>query len=272
MDQLIIFTTGGTSYPLPLNLRLYRLSRNALNAAFNSFKEKLNMKFSQLAWQQNEVNYQAIIQQPFNQELMNGTLERDKFAYYIEQDSYYLQHYARVLAKIASRLDNSHDILQFLDFAKGAIVAEQQVVHEHFRQQFNLKYKRQVSPASVGYTSYLHFCSHNQAIEVAIAAVLPCFWIYYQLGCHAQQFSAIDNPYQLWIDNYAGEDFARGVNTAIEISNRYYEQASSTVQKQMLEAFATSARWEYYFWDDAYHLCSLSHDIVRKSPTKLDNE
>ena len=46
------------------------------------------MKFSQLAWQQNEANYQAIVQQPFNQELMNGTLAHEKFAYYIEQDSF----------------------------------------------------------------------------------------------------------------------------------------------------------------------------------------
>jgi thiaminase/transcriptional activator TenA len=206
----------------------------------NNFKEKLNMKFSQLAWQQNESNYQAIIQQAFNQELMNGTLARDKFAYYIEQDSFYLQHFARVLAHIAARLDNSHDILQFLDFAKGAIVAEQQVVHEHFRQQMNLKVSGQISPASLGYTSYLHFCSHNQAVEVAIAAVLPCFWIYYQLGCHIQQSSAANNPYQPWVDNYAGEDFARGVSAAIEICDRYYAQASPAVQQQMLAAFATS--------------------------------
>ncbi|RTL10950.1 MAG: TenA family transcriptional regulator [Neisseriaceae bacterium] len=215
------------------------------------------MKFSQLAWQQNQANYQAIVQQSFNQELMNGTLAREKFAYYIEQDSYYLQHFARVLAKIASRLDNSHDILQFLDFAKGAIIAEQQVVHEHFRQQMNLEVSGQISTASLGYTSYLHFCSHNQAVEVAIAAVLPCFWIYYQLGCHTQQFSSPNNPYQLWIDNYASDDFAAGVAAAIAISDGYYEQASSAVQQQMLGAFATSARWEYYFWEDAYNLHSF---------------
>lgn len=211
------------------------------------------MKFSQLAWQQNQANYEIIVQQSFNQELMNGTLAREKFAYYIEQDSFYLQHFARVLAKIASCLDNSNDILQFLHFAKGAIVAEQQVVHEHFRQQYNLRYNGQVSPASLGYTSYLHFCSHNQAVEVAIAAVLPCFWIYYQLGCHIQQFSAVNNPYQLWIDNYASDDFAAGVTAAIAIGDNYYERASPTVQQQMLEAFANSARWEYHFWEDAYH-------------------
>lgn len=216
------------------------------------------MKFSQLAWQQNEANYQAIVQQPFNQELMNGTLAHEKFAYYIEQDSFYLQHYARVLAKIASRLDNGHRILQFLDFAKGAVIAEQQVVHEHFRQQYNLKPNGQISTAALGYTSYLHFSSHNQAIEVAIAAVLPCFWIYYQLGCHIQQFSSANNPYQFWIDCYASDDFAAGVNAAIAISDSYYEQASPTVQKQMLEAFAISARWEYYFWDDAYYMRKFS--------------
>ena len=207
------------------------------------------MKFSQLALaaksSQLSGNYPTVIQSGTYEW---HTLHAKNLLYYIEQDSYYLQHFARVLAKIASRLDNSHDILQiFLDFAKGAIIAEQQVVHEHFRQQMNLEVSGQISSASLGYTSYLHFCSHNQAVEVAIAAVLPCFWIYYQLGCHIQQSSAANNPYQLWIDNYASDDFAAGVTAAIAISDSYYEQASSAVQQQMLGAFATSARWEYYF-------------------------
>ena len=60
------------------------------------------MKLSTRAWTSSEDVYNAIIQHPFNQELMKGKLSQDNFAYYIEQDSLYLQDFARCHGIIAS--------------------------------------------------------------------------------------------------------------------------------------------------------------------------
>ncbi|WP_168464597.1 thiaminase II/PqqC family protein [Wolbachia endosymbiont of Ctenocephalides felis wCfeT] len=48
------------------------------------------VKLSEIAWRKSEHVYQDIINHPFNQELMNGTLSREKFCYYVEQDSFYV--------------------------------------------------------------------------------------------------------------------------------------------------------------------------------------
>lgn len=67
-------------------------------------------------------------------------------------------------------------------------------------------------------------------IVVMIPALLP----------NSYFLRALNNSYQLWIDSYVNDDFARGVNAAIDIGDYYYTQVSSTLQQQMLETFATS--------------------------------
>lgn len=209
------------------------------------------MQFSQLAWQRNQGVYQAITTHPFNQELRNGQLASDKFIYYIQQDYLYLQEYARILAKIAAKTER--ETLRFLEFAQGIFINEQQGLHQHYLQESAAQITTSPSIACLGYTSYLHAAS-NDSVEVAIAAVLPCFWIYYRLGCEIQQSAnRKDNPYQRWIDTYAGEDFAASVNDILKIADDYYLNSGTAIRHKMLSAFTTSTHWEYYFWDDAYH-------------------
>ncbi len=209
------------------------------------------MQFSQLAWQHNHNLYQAIVTHPFNQELRTGQLARAKFSYYIQQDYLYLQEYARILAKIAGKADR--ETLRFLEFAQGVFINEQQGLHHHYLTDSNHQLAPSPSIAGLGYTSYLHAAS-NDSVEVAIAAVLPCFWIYYRLGCEIQQAATVDkNPYQRWIDTYASEDFASGVNDILKIADDYYHASGAIIRHKMLTAFTNSTQWEYYFWDDAYH-------------------
>ncbi len=49
------------------------------------------MKLSKTAQERSAKKIEAIQNHPFNQELKAGTLAKDKFAYYIEQDGIYLQ-------------------------------------------------------------------------------------------------------------------------------------------------------------------------------------
>ncbi|MDD9331116.1 MAG: hypothetical protein PV340_00315 [Wolbachia sp.] len=42
------------------------------------------VKLSEIAWKKSEHVYQDIISHPFNQELMNGTLSKKKFYYYVK--------------------------------------------------------------------------------------------------------------------------------------------------------------------------------------------
>lgn len=212
------------------------------------------MKFSQLVWQQNLINYDKILNHPFNVELSRGILAEDKFMYYIEQDSIYLKEFAKSLATIASRLELTRHILEFIDFAKGAFIAEQEVIHCSFRKQFaDLIIEKSISNACIGYTSYLNAITKSESVEVGVAAILPCFLIYYKVGSHIHKYAADNNPYKLWIDNYAGSEFEDGVKRAMAIADELYINASNNGKQKMLEAFNNCVIWEYHFWNDSYN-------------------
>jgi hypothetical protein len=68
---------------------------------------------------------------------------------------------------------------------------------------------------------------------MAVAALLPCFWIYWEVGKHLLGTAGPDNPYQSWIDIYADEAFADGVRKAIAISDQIADAASAPVRDRI---------------------------------------
>jgi len=212
------------------------------------------MKFSEKIWQECFPIYNSIINHSFNLELAAGNLDPIRFSYYIEQDSLYLHDFARSLAIIAARVNRSKMVIEFLDFAKGAFITEQEIVHQYFRNVMPTTPSGQISTACLGYTSYLLSTATIALLEVGIASLLPCFWIYNEVGKDIHQKSVIDNKYSVWVNNYVSEDFSRGVLRMIEITDYFYAAANHETKLAMSNAFATSSMWEFYFWDDAYSL------------------
>ena len=211
-------------------------------------------KLSQVALEKCESVIQAIKNHPFNKELADGSLDRAKFAYYIEQDSHYLSSYARSLAIIASKAPHKF-VKDFLSFSDGALIAEQEVVHTFFRKTFNLQETGKLTPATLSYTSYLLHISCMEPVEIAIASVLPCFWVYQILGESMAQNSDMEseNPYQTWIETYSGKEFSDSVERAIHIFDEVALSASNDIRGLMLDAFYKSTVLEWHFWNDSYH-------------------
>ena len=210
------------------------------------------IKLSEHTWHKSKDVILAIKNHPFNIQLAMGNLAIDKFSYYIEQDTLYLQEFARSLALIAARAPLSF-LRDFLSFSEGALVAEQESVHRFFRENFNLKKTGKLTPATLSYTSYLLQTCHNAPVEVAIASVLPCFWVYREVGLSIVKDTKEKNPYWRWIETYSGEKFGQGVERAIDIFDKVASEASENIKNQMLEAFYKSTVLEWHFWNDAYH-------------------
>jgi thiaminase/transcriptional activator TenA len=212
------------------------------------------MKWTEHAWEKVEKKYSAILQMRFIQELGSGSLARDKFQFYMAQDSHYLEHFGRALALIGSRAYDIQDALAYIRFAEGAIVVEN-ALHESYFEDFGVTEKPILQPACHHYIHFLKSTAALESVEVAMAATLPCFWIYKKVGDHIlgnQQGG--DNPYQRWIDTYGGDEFATAVQLAIDICDKAAENTTSDIRDRMTEAFITSTRMEYDFWEAAYEL------------------
>ena len=189
---------------------------------------------------------------PFIIELTNGTLHKDIFQFYINQDSLYLSEYKKILALLSVKCENTNDTQFFLNSATGIINVEN-ALHQVFldNEQFN----NELSPSCELYTGYLARIVNNHSLEEALAAILPCFTIYKEIGDYIlhHQSNKENNPYQDWINTYGGEDFENSVNKAVEITNRYAKNASDEVLSKMEVAFKKASKLEWIFWDSAYN-------------------
>lgn len=212
------------------------------------------MTWSNEAWKEAEPIYQQITQMPFITELMEGTLDHKKFKHYITQDSNYLEHFGRALSLIAARVHNKEHALQFIRFAEGAIVVES-ALHAGYFNQLGIEDKPSLSPACHHYTNYLISTAATMQVEIAMAAVLPCFWIYKKAGDHILTHQNKNkNPYQEWINTYAGEEFGALVKKAIQVCDEAANSCPADQRKAMTHAFITSSRLEWMFWDSAWRL------------------
>jgi len=215
------------------------------------------MSFANDAWQRGAPLYAAILELPFNRELAAGTLSRERFAFYMLQDAHYLTYFARALAVTAARAPDNEALIQFAGSAKAAVVVER-ALHQGFFRDFGIAPAEaaatEPSPTCAHYTHYLLALAHNAPYEVSVAALLPCFWIYWEVGKHLLEVARPDNPYQAWIDTYADEAFADGVRQVIAISDRVATEATPAIRDQMHRAFRRAAQLEWMFWDCAYRL------------------
>jgi thiaminase/transcriptional activator TenA len=210
------------------------------------------MKLSNKAWNLSSKIIEAIKSHPFNQELMEGSLALDRFMYYVEQDSLYLLNFAKCLATIATKVPAKY-MRCFLNHSDAALVAEQEIVHQYFKKKFNFKETRSLTPATLSYVSYLLNVCASEPMEVGIAAITPCFWIYREVGLFIAKQSKASNPYARWISTYGGESFSRSTDEIIDIFNEVAERATDEIRDKMLDAFYKSACLEWHFWNDAYN-------------------
>lgn len=214
------------------------------------------MLFSAELWQQNADLYQKILAHPFNQELSQGTLSQGAFQHYMIQDAHYLVAYGRALAVCAAKAFDAQDVIQFSEAAKLAIVFEREM-HESFLTQFNVTQSEfENTPLSLAchhYTSFLTATAWSESYPVVLASLLPCFWIYAEVGRDIVSQSVPNNPYQAWIDTYVAEEFHSAVREVVATIDRVAARCDADTLAKMHQAYHRGAELEWLFWDSAYH-------------------
>lgn len=215
------------------------------------------MSFSTDAWTQNAARYETIRRMPFNSELAAGTLSRERFQHYMIQDAHYLIAFGRALAVAAAKANDADGLVQFSHAAEVAVIVERSL-HTDFMAQFGVSpatfAATPLSPACDHYTSYLLATAWSASYPVALAALLPCFWIYAEIGKDIHARAVQPNPYKAWIDTYAGEDFHAAVRGVIATVDKVAATVDAATLAAMHHAFTRATQLEWIFWDSAYRL------------------
>jgi len=199
--------------------------------------------------------FDAIIAHPFVAGLSDGTLAADAFAGYVAQDVHYLRTYSRALAVVAAKAPTLADTAMFARHAAEVFDVELSLHGELLPAlglSINAVDAAPVSPTTQAYNSYLLATAYGGSFADGLAAVLPCYWIYAEVGAELAERGSTDQRYQRWIDSYGGEEFAATVTEVLALADRTGPTLTVVDEAAARAHFVTTARYEWMFFDAAY--------------------
>jgi thiaminase/transcriptional activator TenA len=206
-------------------------------------------------WASIEDVYADILAHPFIEGLTDGSLERDAFRFYVIQDGLYLVDYARALALAAAKAPDPASILVFSRNATQAIEVEQ-ALHETFFAELGVDRAElrsaRPAPTNLAYTSYLLAAAYAGSFAEGLGAVLPCFWIYWEVGKALLARGSSDPLFDRWIGTYGGEEYGATVQEVLDLTDRIGRTLGEEERRRVHERFRQTSRYEWMFWDMGY--------------------
>lgn len=200
-------------------------------------------------WAAGGETWHQILDLPFVRALGDGTLDEDLFAFYLDQDALYLRDYSRALATLSARADTAEAQVHWAAGAHEAIAAESQL-HEGWLA--NRARLGGPSPITMGYTNFLRASAAGDDYVVGAAAILPCYWLYEEVGAVLSSQNHADHPYAEWLSLYGGEEFAAEVERSLAEVERAFEAASPAQRVRAARAYLSACVYEREFFDQAH--------------------
>jgi thiaminase/transcriptional activator TenA len=210
------------------------------------------VSFTARLWAGIEDVYAEILRHPFIGGLTSGELPEEAFRFYVVQDAHYLREYARALSVCAARAPDEAAIAMFAQHAAGAIAVEREL-HDSFFADFGIGAAEvaatPMAPTNLAYCSYLLASAHGASFAEALGAVLPCYWIYREVGAELLQRGSPHPLYARWIATYGGEEYDAVVRAVLELADRVGPRLSEADRAAAAARSAVTARYEWMFWD-----------------------
>ena len=202
---------------------------------------------------------QAILTHPFVTGIGDGTLDVERFKHFISQDYLYLVEYARTLALAAARAPTLEVMGRFATLAHETLNTEM-ALHRGYCARFGISEEEleatKPAPTMQAYTNFLVRTAYDGSFGQLACALLPCMWGYCEIGLDLlRKGKPTDQPlYAEWIDMYSSAEFQGLADWLRGLVDQLAEGTSDEERQRMEEAYVTSARYEYVFWEMAWQL------------------
>ncbi len=195
------------------------------------------------------------LEHPFLKGLGDGTLARARFRFYLLQDAKYLRAYSQALNVLASKAPREEWAITLSTHAVDALRAERQL-HESILRSYGVTDAEMraavVAPSNLAYTNHLLAVVGQRPFGEGLAAMLPCYWIYWEVGKELKKRGSTDANYRRWIEQYSDPAYGKSVEQVLEMMNQQARDMTASSRARAAELFTLSARYEYMFWDMAW--------------------
>src|SRR5215472_2682063 len=212
----------------------------------------MSASFSSELWDGITDVYAAILAHPFLTGMTDGSLPADAFTFYVVQDALYLRSYAQALAAVASRAPDPAQTEMFARHAAEIVVVEMSL-HDTLLGELGIDQAAvdaaEEAPTTLAYNSYLLAATQGGSYAEGVGTVLPCYWIYGEVGKHLLAKGSPEPRYQKWIDTYGGEEFDAEVRDVIAVTDSLGPGLAGAERERMRRHFRATSRYEWMFWD-----------------------
>ncbi|MBE2975678.1 thiaminase II [Priestia megaterium] len=215
------------------------------------------MKFSERLYEKLQPIWRRNHNHPFVQGMGDGTLEKEKFRFYMIQDYLYLIDYAKLFAIGAVKATDVQTMGKFAALLDSTL-NEEMSLHREYAKKFEISEKElekaQPSPTTLAYTHYMLHVGQSGTLAELVAALLPCMWSYWEIGKELSEKPGAENEfYREWIEMYSSEEFGELATWCINLFDSLTEDKSEAELEKLEEIFLNTTRFEYMFWDMAYN-------------------
>lgn len=206
-------------------------------------------------WAAGADHHAAILIHPFLLGLADGTLDREIFRHYIVQDSHYLRGYSRALSLLSARApQGQEDAVEMFARHSAEAIETERVLHESLLADLGLGAAEVdrigAGPTTTAYVDRLLTVCATGSWAEGIAAVLPCYWVYREVGRTLLERSSPDPLYARWIDTYGSAEFDAVVDQVLAVVDAL--DVSPAEGARCRDHFATATRYEWMFWDASW--------------------
>ncbi len=217
--------------------------------ATESFSERL-YRVVRPVWEQCHAH-------PFLIGLRDGTLEPERFVFYMKQDYVYLIDYAKMFALGSLKARDLETMGIFAELLHSTLNVEMEL-HRRYAERLGIGReeleKTEPGPTTIAYTKYMLEAAQQGSLAEVVAALLPCMWSYREIGTtFAAYEGALDHPlYRDWILMYSSKEFGELTDWTVALMDKLAERLPERELARLEELFIVTSKFEYMFWDMAY--------------------
>jgi thiaminase/transcriptional activator TenA len=196
---------------------------------------------------------------PFVVALGDGTLPRSNFEFYIRQDALFLDELTKTFGYAVTRASDHAAMVQLGTYLLDTLQVEA-ALHRRYGERFGLTPAEMattpMAPTNYAYTRHLLSIAATGTLPEILTAILPCAWIYAEVGQHLVRTAVPgpDHPYTDWLATYAAPDFDAVGKWIREQLDSQAARFGPQDEARMQEIFLISTRYEWMFWDMAWHM------------------
>ena len=203
---------------------------------------------------------------PFVQGIADGSLDHDKFCFYMLQDYVYLFDYARVFAIGVAKAKDPEAMRIFANYVQQIMSGEMDI-HRGYMKRLGISLEdagRTVpSLDNLSYTSYMIRIAYDDGAAEVAAAILSCALSYEAIAERIvaehpgtpTRPGAADHPfYGEWVQGYASPGYHAANRELIDLTERLAEGLSEPQIQHLVDVFVNCSRYELLFWDMAWEM------------------